>query len=39
MRMLKYILGPQETYEELVSKNPSKAIKNTSLEDKKRWWK
>ena len=39
MRMLKYILGPQETHEELVHNNPSKAIKNTRPEDEKRWWK
>ena len=39
MRMLKYISGPQETYEEVVHNNPSKAIKNTSPEDEKRWLK
>ena len=27
MRMMKYILGPQETYEEVVRNNPLKAIK------------
>ena len=27
MHMMKYILGPQETYEEVVFNNPLKAIK------------
>ena len=31
MYMLKYILGPQGTYEEVVRKNPSKAIKKQKL--------
>ena len=39
MRIQKNILGPQETHEELVRNNPSKAIKNTRPEDEKRWWK
>ena len=39
MRMLKYILGPQEIYEEVVYNNPSKAVKNTRPEDGKRWLK
>ena len=36
MRVLKYILGPQETYEEVVRNNPSKAIKNARSEDEKK---
>ena len=39
MRMLKYILGLQETYEKVLRNNPLKTIKNTQSEDKKRWWK
>ena len=39
MRMLKYILGPQETYEEVVRNNPLRAIKSTRPEDEKRCWK